>query len=214
MSRTTLQTIGLFVGLGLIVVFAPLLWQMGEVDQSRAGLPVGQPMPQLTGVDGWLNGDGPTKEELQGKVVFVNAWFLNCPYCHKGMPDLVDLYNEYHDQGVIFVGMTFDEGDAVRNVERFLEKYNVEWPNAYGAREALGAFQIEYFPGYWLIGRDGKVVWNKALQGRVPLKAAIDDALAASPPATTEPDTTEAEATRNDSSADAPSDDAQDSTQL
>lgn len=182
MSRTTLQTIGLFAGLALIVVFAPLLWQVGSIDQSRAGLKLGQPMPPLTGVAGWFNGDGPTEDELRGEVVFVNAWFLNCPYCHKGMPDLVQLYNQYHGQGVRFVGLTFDDGDDVKNVQRFLEKYNVEWPNAYGAREALEAFQIEYFPGYWVIGRDGKVVWNKSLQGKVPLTSAIEDALAAATP--------------------------------
>jgi thiol-disulfide isomerase/thioredoxin len=179
MSRTTIQTIGFFAGLACIVAAAPLLWQIGAVDQSRGGLELGQPIPPLTGVGGWLNGDGLKNGDLQGKVVFVNAWFLNCPYCHKGMPDIVDVYNEYHDKGVVFVGLTFEDGDEVQNVERFLEKYKVEWPNAYGARETLVAFKAEYFPGYWLIGRDGKVVWNKSLQGKVTLGSAIEEALAA-----------------------------------
>ena len=130
MSRTTLQTIGFFAGLACIVLVAPLLWQVGEIDQSRSGLEIGQSMPPLAGVEGWLNGNGPTQDELQGKVVFVNGWFLNCPYCHKGMPDLVDVYNEYHDKGVVFVGMTFDTGEDVKNVERFLEKYKVACPNS------------------------------------------------------------------------------------
>ncbi|MGZ0164707.1 MAG: peroxiredoxin family protein [Planctomycetales bacterium] len=187
MSKTTLQTIGLLIGLACIVVVAPLLWKIDTLDQSRAGLQIGETIPPITGVEGWLNGDGPTPDELQGKVVFVNGWFLNCPYCHEGMPDLVKIYDEYHSKGVVFVGMTSDDSESVKNVERFLDKYKVEWPNAYGAANALMAFRAEYFPGYWLIGRDGKVVWNKALQGRVQIGSAIKKALAATAPAAAEP---------------------------
>ncbi len=183
MSKTTLQTIGLLIGLFCIVAVAPLLWKIDGLDQSRAGLQIGQTIPPITGVEGWLNGDGPTADDLKGKVVFVNGWFLNCPYCHEGMPDLVKIYDEYHRQGVVFVGLTSDDSESVKNVEKFLDKYKVEWPNAYGAAEALMAFKAEYFPGYWLIGRDGKVVWNKALQGRVPIQTAIEQALAAKAPA-------------------------------
>jgi thiol-disulfide isomerase/thioredoxin len=183
MSKTSLQTIGLFVALACIVVGAPFLWKLGAIDESRAGLKLGQPMPPLTGVEGWLNGDAPNSDDLKGKVVFVNAWFLDCPICHKRTPDLVEIYNKYRDQGVVFVGMTFDDAEQVKNVQRFLDKYKVKWPNAYGAKETLLSFEAQYFPGYWLIGRDGKVVWNKSLQGKVPIDSAIEEALAASAPA-------------------------------
>lgn len=183
MSRTTLQTVGFLGALACIVAVAPMLWQIETFDDVKGGLPIGQQMPEFTGIEGWLNGDQISGEDTQGKVVFVNAWFLNCPYCHKGMPFLVDVYNEYRDKGVVFVGMTFDTGKDAKSVKRFLEKYKVEWPNAYGATETLAKFQAEYFPGYWVIGRDGKVVWNKSLQGKVAVRDAIEAALAASPPA-------------------------------
>ena len=187
MSKTALQTIGLLIGLALIVAVAPLLWKVGALDQSRAGLQLGEAIPPITEVEGWLNGDGPTSADLEGKVVFVNGWFLNCPYCHEGMPELVKLYDEFHSKGVVFVGMTSDDSESVKNVEKFLNKYKVEWPNAYGATNALMGFKADYFPGYWLIGRDGKVVWNKALQGRVPIQTAIEQALAAKAPANQTP---------------------------
>jgi len=184
MSKTNLQTIGLFIGLACIVAAAPLLWEIGAIDESRAGLQLGQTIPEITNVEGWLNGDGLGPADLQGKVVFVNAWFLHCPHCHDGMPGVVRIYDEYHDKGVVFIGMTFDDKEHLKNIQTFLQKYKVEWPNAYGAVETLKAFQAEYFPGYWLIGRDGKVVWNNAMQGRVPIEAAIEKALAVTVPAT------------------------------
>ncbi len=197
MTKTTLQTVGLLIGLALIVAVAPLLWKIDMLDQSRAGLKLGDSIPPITDVEGWLNGDGPTPDELQGKVVFVNGWFLNCPYCHEGMPDLVKIYDEYQSKGVVFVGMTSDDSESVKNVEKFLDKYKVEWPNAYGAANALMSFKAEYFPAYWLIGRDGKVVWNKSLQGRVTIQSAIEDALAAKAPAPSTENVEQPEATTN-----------------
>lgn len=178
MKKTSLQTLGLLIALAGIVSSAPLLWQLNSGQDETAGLEIGQPMPPFTGVTGWLNGEAPSHEDLQGKVVVVNGWFLTCPYCHKGMPDLVELHEKYQRDDVVFVGLTFETEDNLSNVKRYLEKYNSTWPNAYGARDTLLSFKAEYFPGYWIIGRDGKVVWNKSLEGRVSMDDAIEKALA------------------------------------
>lgn len=156
-NKTTMQTFGLILGLGAIAASAPLLWQL-QVAEKRGGLEVGKAMPDIGNVS-WIGDPAPA---LPGKVVVVNAWFLTCPFCHKGMPDLVKLHNEYRDRDdVVFVGLTYHTEDERRNVEKFLTKYEAEWPNAYAAYDTLLAFQAEYFPGYWIIDRNGKVVWNK-----------------------------------------------------
>ena len=51
-----------------------------------------------------------------------------------------------------------------------------------GANGSLIALKAAYIPGYWVIGRDGKVVWNKESEGT--MESAIEAALqipAASP---------------------------------
>ncbi len=193
-KKTALQTFGLFLALAGIVAVMPFLWSFSAQFQgssrgsASAGLEVGAPLPELNGV-GWLNGDGPKSADLKGKVVVVHAFADFCPKCHKGMPDLVDLQHKYKEKGVVFVGITVDgherqepdsQAEQVAALKRYLAKYGADWPIAYGAVDTMIAFKAEYIPGYWVIGRDGKVVYNKGSD--TPIEEAIDEALAAAAP--------------------------------
>ncbi len=122
-------------------------------------------------------------------MVVVNSWFLTCPVCHRNMPELVSIQQEFADNpNVTFIGLTTDDATDLENVRRFLAKYEVTWPNAYGAAETifgtgpeLTGFKTEYFPGYWVIGRDGNVVWNKSMGRSLgALRDAITRTLASS----------------------------------
>lgn len=168
-QKTTTQTFGLFIALALIAASGPFLWSL-QVAEKKGGLEVGTPMPTIKDVS-WVGDPAP---DLSGKVVVVNAWFLTCPWCHKGMPELVKLHEQYRDrEDVVFIGLTYHEEEDRRNVEKFVKKYEADWHNAYAARHTLLDFKAEYFPGYWIIGRDGKVLWNKDSSGEMA------DALAA-----------------------------------
>ncbi len=119
----------------------------------------GRVLPKIV-ADGWLNGDAPTAEQLKGKVIVVNAWFTTCPNCLTEAPSLVETHAAYRDRGVVFIGLTPDRADQLADVEEFLSKTGITWPNGYGAFESLIDLDAEYFPAAWVIGRDGKIVWN------------------------------------------------------
>ncbi len=187
-SKTANQTFALLLGLAAIVAAAPFLWTIGAPQEDpTAGIGPGEPMPELV-AQGWLNGEPVTRDALRGKVVVVHTWFLTCPYCHKGMPKIAEIQRQFADnEDVVFIGLTTDDETDLENVRRFLTKYEVTWPNAYGAAEtifgtgpALTGFKTEYFPGYWVIARNGKVVWNKSMGSLNDLESAIAAALNAS----------------------------------
>ncbi len=178
-QKTTIQTFGLFLALAAIVAVMPFVWSVSQPrGNSRAGLEVGATMPSIKGV-GWINGPGPQADEFKGKVVVLNAWADFCPNCHQGMPTLVAAYDRFHGSDVVFIGLTHDDESKLDAINSYIRKYNVEWPNAYGAIDSLIAFKAQYIPGYWVIGRDGKVVWNKGSDGT--MESAIEDALKAAP---------------------------------
>jgi len=178
MSKTTLQTFGLFLGLAAIVAGAPFLWTIGGGAVAEPGLEIGEPMPVLEGT-GTLNGPLPSMAELEGKVVVVNCWSTWCPNCHTGMPDHVALYRRFSEQGVVFIGLTGEEEGSRQEIEQFISQYGIEWPNAYGAVASSVALKARYIPRYWVFGRDGKVVWNVASRSQTPIDEAIEQALAA-----------------------------------
>jgi len=74
-----------------------------------------QPAPQVTYTD--LNGQKITPESLKGKVVMVNFWATSCVTCVKEMPQMVQTYNKYKDQGLeyIAVAMSYDPPNYVLN---------------------------------------------------------------------------------------------------
>jgi thiol-disulfide isomerase/thioredoxin len=177
MSKTSAQTFGLFLGLAAIVAGAPFLWTIGGSDAKDPGLAIGQPLPALAGT-GTVNGPLPSAEDLQGKVVVVNCWATWCPQCHTGMPDLVELHKKYAEQGVVFIGLTGEDESSLEDIQGFVDKYKIEWPNAYGAGESSIALKASYIPRYWVFDRSGKVTWNVSLRDRTELGSAIDKALA------------------------------------
>ncbi|MHC4877270.1 MAG: TlpA family protein disulfide reductase [Planctomycetota bacterium] len=187
-SKPANQTFGLLLGLAAIVAAAPFLWKIGAPRQDpTAGIGPGEPMPELV-AQGWLNGEPLTRDALKGKIVVVHSWFWRCRFCHEGIRTLAEIQRKFADNDdVVFIGLTTDDETDLENVRRFLTKYEVTWPNAYGAAEtifgtgpALTGFKTEYFPGYWVIGRDGSVMWNKSMGGLNELESAISAAVAAS----------------------------------
>ena len=85
------------------------------------------------------------------------------------------MYEEFRGRGVVFIGLT-DQGESeLAQVKAFLVESGITWPNGYGAAESLQAFGSTYIPAVWVIGSDGKVVWNDNSSGT--LEDGIDHAL-------------------------------------
>jgi len=57
-------------------------------------------------VDYYLGSPPPTPDELRGKVVLFFFWAHWCPDCKRQEPVLRELYEEYHDPGLVIVGPT------------------------------------------------------------------------------------------------------------
>jgi thiol-disulfide isomerase/thioredoxin len=120
---------------------------------------VGRDLPKFA-ADGWLNGDAPTAERLKGKVIVVNAWFTTCPAGLAEALALVKSHAEYRDRDVVFIALTFEGAEQLPDIQKFLRGTGISWPNGYGALGTLTELEVEYFPAVWVIGRDGKIVWN------------------------------------------------------
>ncbi|MCP3996621.1 MAG: redoxin domain-containing protein, partial [bacterium] len=50
----------------------------------------------LTDLDGWLQTEVSSLEDLRGQVVIVQFWTFGCHNCKNTIPYLKDIYAEYH----------------------------------------------------------------------------------------------------------------------
>jgi peroxiredoxin len=74
-----------------------------------------------------INGEPFQLSDQKEKVVLMNIWATWCAPCREETPELVDLYTEYRDQGLVVLGVSIDEqGRSV--VDPFMEKYEVNYP--------------------------------------------------------------------------------------
>jgi len=110
-------TVGLVAGLLMLVAAGWTMWGggLGVVGQA-VGRPLpGQPAPGFTLT--LLDESTMSLSDLHGQVAVINFWATWCPPCEDEMPDLQAVWEEYREEGVVFVGITFqDEEAAVREI--------------------------------------------------------------------------------------------------
>lgn len=142
------------------------------VDPTMFGLAVGKDAPAID-ASAWVNGEF---EATGGQPTVVQAWFYDCPYCWQEAPELAALSKEYGDR-VSFVALSPDPISSEPLVREFVESNDISYPVGYGVKQTLIGFEVRAFPSIWLVGADGKVLWNRSLEGEQSLEEAIEAAL-------------------------------------
>jgi thiol-disulfide isomerase/thioredoxin len=146
---------------------------------SDSLLPIGHEIPPLDPA-GWINGPAPTRDEMSGKVVVIDIWDYYCPMCTAVAPTLVDIYKQYEEQDVVFVGLTLSNKELAKD---YVQENQVPWPTGYEAEETMAA--LVGVSATLFVVVDGHVVWHDTsarFQHRISdlperLSSAIDRAL-------------------------------------
>jgi cytochrome c biogenesis protein CcmG/thiol:disulfide interchange protein DsbE len=116
---------------------------------------VGRPAPgfSLRTLDGE---DVVRLSDLRGQVVVVNFWASWCQACRVEHPALVEAWERYRDQGVVFLGITFQDPPSASRA--YLEELGGGWPilEDPGSVAAI-AFGVFGVPETFVIGKDGRV---------------------------------------------------------
>lgn len=125
-----------------------------------------------------LDGTTVTLSGLRGSVVLLDFWASWCPPCRQEAPILAQVYREYRERGVEFIGV--DIWDRRPAAEAYLERYSVTYPNGIDARGRIAInYGVRGVPEKFLIGGGGALV--KKFVGPMSgdsLRAALDELLA------------------------------------
>jgi hypothetical protein len=90
---------------------------------------INQPAPELQ-VDTWVQGDPVTLAELQGKIVLVEVFQVNCPGCFlHALPEVIRLHELFDKDEFTVIGLAtaFEDFDwnTLDNLKRLIEKREV-----------------------------------------------------------------------------------------
>ena len=125
----------------------------------------------LTDLDGWLQSEVSSLEELEGQVVIVQFWTYSCGNCKATIPYLQALYERYQDDGLEIVGVHSPEFDFEKDpdgVAAAAEELGVTWPIALDTdrvnfREWQG--RPAYWPRTYVLDERGRVRYNNIGEG-------------------------------------------------
>ncbi len=112
---------------------------------------VGKPLPAL-GVDYMEKAP-----DIKGKPMIVEFWATWCPPCRASIPHLNEVNKKFKDKGLVIIGISNEKKEVV---EEFRKKVSMEYNVAIDANSLGEKFGIEGIPQAFIVGKDGKIVWQ------------------------------------------------------
>jgi thiol-disulfide isomerase/thioredoxin len=94
--------------------------------------------------------------DYKGKVVLVNFWATWCGPCKMEIPDMVKLYSQYKDKGLVVLGISVD--DSPEQLQTFMREYKMNYPVVQMRPEVEDAWGPFYgYPTSFIVARDGSI---------------------------------------------------------
>jgi peroxiredoxin len=107
-----------------------------------------------------INGNKLDYKDVEGKIVVLNFWFINCPPCRMEIPDLNELVAEFKSkENVVFVGIALDDKAALKN---FLKTSPFDYAIIDNGRYIASTYGVKSFPTHAIIDTKGKVYFHTA----------------------------------------------------
>jgi len=126
-----------------------------------------------------LDGETITLSDYRGQVVLIDFWATWCGPCIAVLPELIDAYSEYHEDGFEIIGISLD--NSRRALMRFVdEREGMAWINIFPGEAwdspIADEYGVEAIPFTLLLDGEG-VIRYRDLHGDA-LKEAIAELLA------------------------------------
>jgi len=97
--------------------------------------------------------------KLHGSLIVVNFFASWCQPCQTEAEDLQAIWEQYEDQGVLFVAIAHK--DIESKIAEFVDQHEITFPIVNSSRNVGNDYGITGIPETYVIGRDGLVVYKK-----------------------------------------------------
>ncbi|MFT7474663.1 MAG: thiol-disulfide isomerase/thioredoxin [Verrucomicrobiales bacterium] len=131
------------------------------------------PRKSLVNLDGWLNTDIDSLDDLDGKVVLVEMWTFGCSNCKARIPHTQALYADLSRDDFEIVGVhapEFSYEAEIPNIEQAVVDLGVTWPVALDtSKENFRSWQDggrRFWPRTYVIDQHGDVRYDHIGEGR------------------------------------------------
>ena len=152
------------VGLAAVLV-ANIAWAQ-QLDDAF----VGQKAPEIKSEATWINSAPLKLDQLRGKVVLIEFWAWDCPYCAEAMPHIKEFYDKYSKDGLVILGVHTPRFDYEKDIPKVKEavankgiKYPVVIDNEY---EIWTDYVCAAWPSLYVVDQNGVIQLSHSGTGR------------------------------------------------
>jgi peroxiredoxin len=158
--------------------------QPGKKDKKdegkSAGATVGSQAPAWTLTD--TDGKTHSLSDFKGKIVVIEWFNPECPFIvkhHKVNMTFNNLFSEYNSKNVVFLAINSSakgkQGNGKELNVEMKKEYKMEYPILIDEDGKVGtAYGAKTTPHVFIIGTDGKVAYNGAIDNNTDVKKAGD----------------------------------------
>ena len=125
---------------------------------------VGQKAPELKDGDAWMNSPPLKLEQLRGKVVLIDFWAWDCPFCAQAMPHVKEMYDKYAKDGLVVIGVHVPRIDYEKDIPKIKEavakkgiKYPVVVDNKY---QIWSDYLCNTWPSHFVVDQNGVIQFS------------------------------------------------------
>lgn len=144
--------------------------QVIEFQEKSQALAIGKKAPNFTAPD--PKGNPLSLYDIKGKVTIIDFWAAWCGPCRRENPNVVKVYEQFHDKGLEIVGVSLDgtprQGDAKAAWLKAIEDDQLAWHQVsnlqYFNDPVARLYDINSIPATYIIDAEGTII-AKNLRG-------------------------------------------------
>lgn len=143
-------------------------------NESLAMLNIGNEAPNFTAPN--PDGKQVALNEIRGKATIIDFWASWCKPCRMENPNVVKVYNKYHDKGLEIISVSLDRPGQKEQWLQAIKDDKLTWHHVsnlqYFTDPVAQQYNIQSIPATYILDADGKIV-AKSLRGQ-----ALEDKIA------------------------------------
>lgn len=132
--------------------------KLKEIADGMRKTAIGTVAPDFTMND--PQGKSIQLSSLRGKVVMIDFWASWCTPCRQENPNVVKVYQQYHDKGFEILGVSLDR--TKEDWEKAIKDDQLNWLHVsdlqYWQNNAARLYMVNSIPQTYLLDKEGKII--------------------------------------------------------